>query len=213
MFVCIGMSEMVMSNVGTVVASFDFPEETTRLSAGPQIRLISLANTISRLLTGLVADIASPIPTKERSSGNLIFSRTRVVSRTAFVWLSCSILLVSFCWMGFGVRSSQELWSVSLGTGAAYGMIWTVIPSLVECIWGSKHVGRNFGAICYAPFLGTPLFTLLYAFFSDRARDPGPDPLCRGIDCWKPTFEICTAVLCGATVIATVLWRRWKHRV
>jgi len=219
MLICMGMSEMVMSNIGTIIASFDLPPTQQQLNAGPQIRLLSFSNTISRLLIGLIADIVSPIPTKG-SDNNSIFSRTRVVSRTAFVWLSCLVLLVSFCWMGFGVRSPDELWSFSLGTGAAYGMIWTVIPSLVECIWGPKHVGRNFGTICYTPFLGTPIFTLLYAFFSDRARGrgrgPGPsplDPICRGINCWRPTFQICTGVLCGAMVVATVLWRRWRDRV
>ena len=115
---------MVISNIGTVVASFKSPGEIFQLDPGPQIRLISLANTVSRLFTGLVADIASPSPTKEQSTGKLIFSPRRVVSRTVFVWLSCSMLLVSFCWMGFGVTTPQGLWVVSLGAGAAYGMMW-----------------------------------------------------------------------------------------
>ncbi|KAF8343944.1 major facilitator superfamily domain-containing protein [Cantharellus anzutake] len=213
MLVCMGMSEMVISNIGSIVASFDYPGEATQLSAGPQVRLISLANTASRLLTGSIADIASPTPAKRQSTGELIFHRTRVMSRAVFVWLSCSVLLTASCWMAAGTTSPQGLWVVSLGTGAAYGMLWTVVPSLVEFIWGSRNAARNFGTISYSPFLGTPIFTFLYASFSDRARKPGPDPICRGTQCWKPTFEICTGILCGVTVVAAALWRRWAHRV
>ncbi|KAF9520547.1 hypothetical protein BS47DRAFT_641793 [Hydnum rufescens UP504] len=201
MLIVMGMSEMVISNIGTIVASFVHAQpEVDRppTTAGSQIRMISLANTLSRLMTGPVADFTSPIPIRHHP-GELVFHPKRAVTRVVFVMTPCFLLLLSFAWMAWGITSSNDLWILSLGTGAAYGMIWTVVPSLTEAIWGSRHVARNFGTISYAPFLGTPIFTLLYAAVSDHVRrsQSGQGPICRGKGCWTPTFMVCTAILCG----------------
>jgi len=216
MLICMGMSEMVVSNIGTIVASLAPAGSLTdapSVTAGSQVRVISLANTFSRLLTGPTADFTSPLPLRH-SSGELVFHPKRTVTRVVFVTLSSAILLLSFLWMAVGVTSLNGVWILSIGTGAAYGMIWTVVPSLTESVWGSRHAARNFGTISYAPFLGTPIFTLLYAAISDRARgDVGQDPICRGPRCWRLTFSVCVVVLCGAGLMSGALWRRWGKRV
>jgi len=93
-------------------------------------------------------------------------------------------------------------------------------PSLVSSIWGLSNLGRNYGIITYAPFLGTPAFSYLYAFIS-AAHVPGPDTgsdsnqdgVCHGPACWTLTFEVsalAAALACGMSVY---LWRAWKGRV
>lgn len=117
---------MVISNIGTIVeslASTTSGQAISGTSAASQVRLISLANTFSRLLTGPIADFTSPIP-MQHPSGELVFHKKRAVTRVAFVSLSSGLLLLSFLWMVWGVGSGSGLWILSIGTGASYGMIW-----------------------------------------------------------------------------------------
>lgn len=68
----------------------------------------------------------------------------------------------------------------------------------------------------YAPFLGTPTFSYLYAFVSAAHVtdvDTIQDGVCHGRECWTLTFEV--SVLCAAVAFAAsvYLWRAWKGRV
>jgi len=211
---CMGMSEMVICNIGTIVASFTpSASEASKTTVGSQVRLLSLANTLSRLITGPLADFTSPLPIRH-PSGELHFHPKRSITRVVFVFVTAALLLCASMWMAFGPVSLDGVWFFSLLTGAAYGMIWTVMPSIVEGLWGTEHVARNFGTITYAPFIGTPIFSLLYAYLSEKARDLSTDdPICRGPACWQPTFTICCAVLLCVMGTTMVLWKRCKNLV
>ena len=70
----------------------------------------------------------------------------------------------------------------------------------------------------YAPFLGTPTFSYLYAFISDAHvadAEPGADVdgVCRGPSCWKLTFEVSALGAALAFGASLYLWRAWKGRV
>lgn len=115
---------MVISNVGTIVASFARPaSRASGVTAGSQVRLLSLANTISRLTTGPIADFTSPIPIRH-PSGERHFHPKRAVTRVAFVFLSSVLLLIAFMWMAVGIVSANGVWFLSIMSGGAYGMIW-----------------------------------------------------------------------------------------
>src|ERR1700683_3174816 len=91
-------------------------------------------------------------------------------------------------------------------------LITTFRPSLLSSIWGLSNLGRNFGIITYAPFVGTPLFSYLYAFVSaGHAGDQGS--VCKGVECWQLTFWVGFAGALGALCGSAMLWRQWKGRV
>ena len=82
----------------------------------------------------------------------------------------------------------------------------------MSSIWGLNHLGRNFGYISYAAFVGTTVFSYLYAFIASRHVVPG-QAACDGVKCWQSTFGISIGTSLLACFAAFVLWKQWKARV
>lgn len=214
LFVILGSSEMVISNIGTIVlslasqASNTTVAPSTDMATATQVRFLSVANTLSRLVVGPLADFVSPTAT---ASGVQSILRKRHVSRVAFLFFSILILTLTYLWMVLGVRSQVDLWVLSIGAGVAYGSTFTILPSLVSSMWGIENLGRNFGVLTYAPFLGTPAFSYFYAFNAASHSDDGV--VCRGIQCWSTTFSWYTAIAIVACGVTGYLWRSWRDQV
>ncbi|KIJ58321.1 hypothetical protein HYDPIDRAFT_44518 [Hydnomerulius pinastri MD-312] len=174
---------MIISNIGTIVLSL--PHETSLLSTlsstpsslatATQVRTLSLANTLSRLIVGPLADIVSPVPSST-GAGERGSLRKHLISRIAFLTFSTAVLVCTYGWMVVGVRGQGGVWALSIGAGTAYGCAFTVLPSLVSSVWGLSNLGRNYGILTYAPFLGTPAFSYLYAFVA-AAHSPADEGL------------------------------------
>ena len=79
-------------------------------------------------------------------------------------------------------------------------------------IWGEANFGRNFGMMAYAPFVGTSLWTYLFAFNVDRESGGGKE-ICMGKKGWSVTFEVCSTVLLLTMISIVGLWRRWHSTV
>ncbi|KAF8969984.1 major facilitator superfamily domain-containing protein [Flammula alnicola] len=129
----LGMSEMVISNIGTLSESLPPPpyeltsgRSIASSSAAFQVKLISVANTLSRIFVGPLADLVSPVP-GYLSTGVQTFPRKHVISRFAFLSGAATLLSLTFLWMEFGVRSQAQLWALSLGTGLGYSTVFTVL--------------------------------------------------------------------------------------
>jgi hypothetical protein len=114
--------EMVISNIGTIVLSLpasslspsgtkvlDVP--STDLATSTQVRIISLSNTISRLLVGPIADFVSPIASY-LPNGDRSYPRKHRVSRIAFLVVSTILLAGTYLWMEVGIRSQAALWAL-----------------------------------------------------------------------------------------------------
>ncbi len=83
---------------------------------------------------------------------------------------------------------------------------------MLSSIWGLPNLGRNFGIISYTAFVGTTVFSYIYAFVAARHVAPGENA-CAGVQCWRATFWVGTATSLLACGAALFLWRRWRHRV
>ncbi|KAI0673070.1 MFS general substrate transporter [Trametes maxima] len=210
MLLVVGAAEMVVSNLGSIVLSLPSAGSTATATVATQVRLLSFFNTASRLLVGPLADGLAPVAA--RLDGVWAFARRRHTSRVAFVGVPALVLAATFAWLEVGVRTQEAVWPLSVGTGIAYGCTFTVLPGILSSIWGLPNLGRNFGIISYTAFVGTTLFSYVYAFVAARHVPPG-ETACTGVTCWRATFWIATATslaACGATI---VLWRKWRHRV
>ncbi|KIJ16691.1 hypothetical protein PAXINDRAFT_168186 [Paxillus involutus ATCC 200175] len=224
--------EMIITNIGTIVLSL--PQRTSDISltelpsasltTATQVRMFSIANTLSRVIVGPLADIVSPVPSGS-PNGTRRSMRKPLISRMAFLTFSSAVLACSCAWMVVGVREQSGVWTLSTSVGVAYGCTWTVLPSIVSSVWGISNLGRNFGIMMYAPFLGTPIFSYLYAFVA-AAHSPvpvveggtggaedGAAELCRGPQCWLLTFEVSAVVTAAAFGVTLYLWRVWKWKV
>lgn len=130
-------------------------------------------------------------------------------------------------------RNVCELTQCSVGAGVAYGCAFTMLcvysctctgsglfnilfdthrPSLVSAVWGLHNLGRNYGILTYAPFLGTPVFSYLYAFVA-AGHAPADGGVCTGVHCWRTTFEVSGVVATLALAATLWLWKAWKGKV
>ncbi|KAI1794508.1 MFS general substrate transporter [Ganoderma leucocontextum] len=211
MVLVVGAAEMVVSNLGTIVLSLPSSAGgNTTANVASQVRLLSLFNTVSRLLVGPLADALAPVAA--RLDGVWAFSRKRHTSRVAFMLGTSLLLALTFAWLTLGVRTQESVWPLSVGTGIAYGSTFTILPGILSSIWGLNNLGRNFGYISYAAFVGTTVFSYLYAFIASRHVAPG-QAACDGVKCWQSTFGIGIGTSLLACFASFVLWRRWKARV
>ena len=207
-----------MSNIGTIVLGVPVSEirssptypgasaHDASSTAPTQVRLLSLSNTLSRLVTGPLADYLTPVGLLNVTTGVLQFPSHRRFSRLLFPLLAALVMSLSYFWMVTGVRTQQDIYAVSISTGASYGMVFTVLPSVITSLWLEKNAGRNFGLVMYAPFVGTPVFSYLYAFGTAQQEDG--DGICEGVKCWRGTFAIATAAMVLTFALTAMLWKR-----
>ncbi|KAI9446421.1 MFS general substrate transporter [Lactarius indigo] len=211
----LGSCEMIISNIGTIVLSL-YPERiygggpSSAAATATQVRLISISNTLSRVVVGPLADLISPVASRASGDSPTLPQRYRI-SRVALLSFVPLLLVGTFLYLELAIRTPDDLWILSVNTGAAYGITFTILPSIVSTIWGNRDFGRNFGIVTYAPFFGTPLFSYLYAFVSDH-NNVGAG-VCTGIACWSSTFWVITGTTLLSCAASTLLWRRWAGLV
>jgi hypothetical protein len=107
---------MVISNIGTIVAAL--PSSTSAevisdassamLNTPRQVRLISIANTLTRILVGPLADYVSPVASY-LPNGTVVRARKHRISRVFFPCLSAIILVLTFLWTSFGITTQSGL--------------------------------------------------------------------------------------------------------
>lgn len=214
-FLVIGAAEMVITNIGTIVLSLPpsrvvYPSDALSDHAtSREVRILSISNTLSRIVVGPLADLVSPVALY-LPTGTVRYPRKHRVSRVVFLAVPALLLAFIFVWMELGAMSREAVRILSFGTGISYGAVFTVLPSIVSAIWGVPNLGRNFGIITYAPFIGTPLFSYLYALVS--ASNSKKD-ICEGIVCWRMTFWISAGTSMLSFFGSIVLWMKWKGRL
>ena len=110
---------MIISNIGTIVLSLPGQAISPALVdasspaavAAAQVRILSIFNTLSRLLMGFLADIISPVPSRtiDRNRG---FLNKHLISRIAFLAFPAAILVCTYTWMVIGVREQASIWAL-----------------------------------------------------------------------------------------------------
>ncbi|KAF9456515.1 MFS general substrate transporter [Collybia nuda] len=215
--ITIGAAEMVISNIGTIVLSLpnrstivDMPFQIISSATSKHIKILSISNTASRIIVGFLADFISPVTTC-LPIGTVAHPRNKRASRTVFLTIPALLLSIVFFWMELGGDDRGAVWILSVGVGISYGAIFTILPSIISAVWGGRNFGRNFGMMTYAPFVGTPLFSYLYAFVS--AANSQGKAICEGSLCWRATFWVSCAACLLASYSTISFWRRWRDQV
>ncbi|KAE9399257.1 MFS general substrate transporter [Gymnopus androsaceus JB14] len=212
MIMVLGSCEMIIANVGTIVLSLPatlVQSLATEQSASLQVKILSISNTISRLLVGPLADFVSPVFSYQRLEGFTTIRKHRM-SRIVFLSGAASLLALTCTWMLFSVQTRHDVWLLSVGTGITYGAVFTVLPGVTCSIWGIRNLARNFGVITYSPFIGTTLYSYVYALIVARHTPEGM--ACQGRICWESTFYFCLGTSLASLGITAILWRNWSGR-
>ncbi|WVR03076.1 hypothetical protein IAU60_000065 [Kwoniella sp. DSM 27419] len=234
----IGPGEFAMASIGSIISSL-LPPTSYRLSSivsivsmvdtnplamrNKHVFLLSITSTVSRLVTGVLADyLAPPLTAKSNpahrhdpTTPTHVFVRVRPVklSRSAFAALCSTVLGAVFGWCagylgGDGVNGLSVL---SCGVGAMYGAVFTLTPAIVSHHFGATNFGLAWGMVSYFAAIGSVVYSYMYALLSVPAIGEEDIPTeCYGPRCFRPTFIVC-AVSCviGAAGLA-LLGRRWK---
>lgn len=111
--------EMVISNIGTIVLSLPpsspsienvtAADKSTDAATSNQVRFLSVANTVSRLLSGPLADFTSPV-LSYLPSGVASVPRKHFISRVAFLTGASLLLIISFTLLETIIRTREGLW-------------------------------------------------------------------------------------------------------
>jgi hypothetical protein len=129
---------MIISNIGTIVLSLSpksasgtrILSSSTETATATQVRLISVSNTLSRLLSGPLVDFMSPVT--PNIPGNSLSSPSMYhISRVAFLSWVPLLLAGTFFYQELAVQTPDDLWTLSVATGAAYGLTFTILYVIV----------------------------------------------------------------------------------
>lgn len=103
---------MVISNIGTIIMAL--PQSSTGRFSGQlidgspaanQVKILSISNTVSRIVFGPLADFVSPVAISSE-----VFSRKARINRFAFLSGSASLLSLISLWMAVGAETRQQVW-------------------------------------------------------------------------------------------------------
>ena len=171
---------MVMASLGGVVESLlgfhilpASPDNASRALGLRRlhVQIISIANTVSRLVAGGVSDwlsysaAPSPPPTRSPSPARPPHSRSHSrsesvqlslktsfhtaprLSRLAFLVGATTLLSCAFMYISFALEVPAGLWVLSVSVGVGYGTVFTLSPAVVRTVYPSSDFGRNFGLL------------------------------------------------------------------
>ena len=184
------MGLMTINNLGQIISARGGQASTQRAATA----VVSVANGLGRLGCGALAD---RIVQRGRPRAVLLVAAD----------LAGALAMFLFFVSGTSVPMALIAAAVS---GAAYGAIWTLIPTLAADLFGRKHFGANYALILPAVSLAAVLFSTLLAptVYARHADDDG----CAGAACFGTTFLATAAACGGGAVMALLLGVRSRKR-
>lgn len=156
-----------------------------------QVGLLSVANCIGRIASGVAGDIITQSFQKKRS------------------WLLFipSLGLLSTQIMGLKVAHYNSLSMVSLLTGFFYGFTFCIMPIIVGDIFGMDNFSSNWGVVGLAPigpsFYFTGLFGRIYDSNSEKIKGTEITSCQLGKGCYDSIFMI-TLVIAFLAIMVTI---------
>ncbi|KAF8780637.1 hypothetical protein HU200_001239 [Digitaria exilis] len=187
-----------IDNMGQIGQSLGYPAKTINTF----VSLISIWNYAGRIVSGFTSEILL---------SRYKFPRTLMV--TMVLLLSC----VGHLLIAFGVP--QSLYLASVLVGFCFGALWPLVYAIISEVFGLKYYSTlyNFGTVA-SPIGAYLLNVRVSGYFYDveAAKQhggtlAGVDKTCMGVQCFKKSFLIVTAVTVFGLLVSLVLvWRTRK---
>ncbi|KAJ4741190.1 Major facilitator superfamily protein [Rhynchospora pubera] len=190
----VGGTLTAIDNMGQIGQSLRYPAK----SINTFVSLISIWNYAGRVTSGYVSEI---VLSK--------YKFPRPLALTLVLLLSC----VGHLLIAFGIPQSLYLASVIIGF--CFGAQWPLLFAIISEVFGLKYYSTlyNFGSV--ASPIGLYILNVrvtghLYDVEA-RKQNAGKDLTCIGVQCFKMSFIIITAVTAlGAMVSLLLVWRTRK---
>ena len=173
-----GAGLMVINNLGQIVSA----RGGGTAAADVAVSLVSVANCLARLAAGRAADA-------------LVRAGRPRPAILAAANLGAAASMVVLYATG---ASLPGAFAGAAAAGAAYGCMWTAIPSVASDLYGLAHVGANYSLCVPTIVVASLLFStwLAPAVYDGHADDDGD---CVGADCFATAFLVTAgATLAGA---------------
>lgn len=192
MFVGMGCGLVVLNNGGQMVGSLSGSEETTTVL----VSLLSVANCFGRIAFGVVPDALS-----------------HFFSRPIFIVFNMALLIVSQLFLAFA--TVETLFVGAIIAGFSYGGFWTLAPSMIADLFGTKNFASLYNIFAIAVSCGSLVFsTILCARLYDWQAQAHPGKTqsdCVGPTCFRWTNLICAGAGVAGLLLAVALHVRVKR--
>ncbi|EAZ62770.2 predicted protein [Scheffersomyces stipitis CBS 6054] len=176
---------------GVLPQSTDEIEALIQKDQQIQVGLLSVANCIGRILSGILGDVISQSFNKPRS------------------WLlfipSIGFAITSV--MGQKINDFNSLPVASLFTGFFYGFTFCIMPIIVGDTFGMENFSYNWGIVSLAPIFPSFYFTSLFGstYDSNSTKDENSELICLiGNRCYNSIFSL-TFNVCALAIVAVIL--------
>lgn len=197
----VGGTLTAIDNLGQIGASLGYPKR----SASTFVSLVSIWNYLGRVVSGFLSE---HFLTKYK------FPRTLMLTLTLLI--SC----IGHLLIAFGV--SNGLYVASVIIGFCFGAQWPLLFAIISELFGLKYYSTlyNFGSV--ASPIGSYILNVrvaghLYDREAERQlkalglkRQPGQDLNCNGVECFRLSFIIITAVTVFGALISLILVLRTR---
>lgn len=147
------------------------------------------------------------------------------MSRITLLIFGLVLLCLTFIYAATRLDSVDQLWLVSLATGTGYGLTFTLVPSIIICVWPAQF-GRNYGLLTYSAALGSLCFSILFAQINDAVAASHIKPnaasdasasttaICKyGRSCFQWSFVLAAIVAALGAIVLLPLWRAWRRHL
>ena len=178
-----------------------------------QVSLISIANCLGRIISGIGADLVK---------NRLSLPRTYCICAVAALFVFSQVVATR-------IEDVQHLWTASVLLGLAYGSVFAVFPTVVIEWFGLAHFSENYGLVSLSPMIGGNLLSLAFGHNLDAHSPPSPStessPLSRllaraGLPAGEQCFagKNCYVSTLYLTIVATFVglllsfYAAWKDR-
>ncbi|KAJ3670131.1 hypothetical protein LUZ60_010455 [Juncus effusus] len=190
----LGGTLTAIDNMGQIGQSLGYPKK----SINTFVSLISIWNYAGRVTAGFASEM---VLSK--------YKFPRPLALTLVIIFSC----VGHLLIAFGV--TQSLYIASIIIGFCFGAQWPLLYTIISELFGLKYYSTlfNFGSV--ASPIGVYVLNIrvtghLYDMEA-RKQSGGSDKICMGVQCFKMSFIIITAVtVLGAIVSLILVWRTRK---
>lgn len=189
-----GMGLTTVNNLAQIISARGGSPATAHVA----VSLVSIMNCLGRLATGRFADVLVARGTPRPAL--LVMSSVGGALAMAFLWAT-------------GTSVGCALVGIAVA-GAAYGMLWTLIPTLASDLFGVKQIGGNSMLCLPTVLMGSVLYSTLLAPAVYKAHSVQPDDdgeaECLGVGCFGDTFIAIGLSCCVGALSALALYTKTR---
>ncbi|KAI4336055.1 hypothetical protein L6164_014631 [Bauhinia variegata] len=163
-----GSGLATVNNIGQVGASLGYTSHET----GTMVSLWSIWNFLGRFGAGYVSDY---------------FLHRGGWARPSFMVITLMIMSIGHVVIASGLPGA--VYAGLILVGVCYGSQWSLMPTITSEIFGVRHLGSIFNAICLASPVGSYIFSLRFCFseqkpsmvrlYTEEYKDTYETPVCR----------------------------------